>query len=100
MTIQDIKKHLELDLLNTFSFFNSSVIQEALKQIKLSNVNKENCKENCPYKSFLSISSDRAICYCTITQDIIQEERNLSPLDIIDFPLPRRDISWNLSCLE
>lgn len=97
---EDIKKHLELDLHNTFSFFKSSVIQEALRQIKLSNLYKENCEESCPYKSFLSISSGQAICYCTITQDIIQEKRNLSPIDIIDFPLPRRDISWKPPCLE
>lgn len=95
----DIKKHLELDLLNTFSFLKSSVIQEALKHIETQQINKDNCKDSCPYHKFLPKTSDKAICYCAIKQEITSGERKLSAVDIIAYPLPKRGISWKPYCI-
>ena len=91
---KNIEKHLELDLRHTFSFFESSVIQETLNHIKTQHFNKRNCEDLCPFHHFLQKTSDRVIGYCTLLQEVTLDEKKLSTIDIIDYPLPRRGIRW------
>lgn len=96
----DIEKHLKLDLIHTFSFFKSSMIQETLNHIQRQHIDKSSCQDFCPFRHFLQKSSDRATSYCTLLQDVLLDERKLSAIDVIDYPLPRKDVFWVPHCLE
>ena len=96
----DIKKHLELDLVHTFSFFESSVIQEALDDVQKQNLDQSNCGEHCPYRQLIQLTPDRASCYCTLLQKRAPDERILSAIDVISQPLPGWNVSWVPHCLE
>ena len=96
----DIRKHLELDLVHTNSFFNSSAIQETLNCVQTRNFNKSRCEDHCPFLQPLQKTSHRANSYCTLLRESILDERNLSAIDVIDQPLPGWDVSWIPCCLE
>lgn len=96
----DIAKHLELDLIHTFSFLKSSVIQETLTHIQKQHFNRSACEDHCPFRQLLQNTSDRAVCYCTLLQEVIPDERTVSTIDVIDSPLPRKGVAWIPSCIK
>lgn len=96
----DIRKHLELDLFHTFSFFESPVIQEALESLRKKGHNKSYCKDTCPYRQLLQHTRHTASCFCALLQESISGEKQLSAIDTIDQPLPKWGISWIPHCWE
>jgi DNA polymerase elongation subunit (family B) len=95
-----IEKHLEMDLLHTYLLLKSSAIQETLNHVQNQYIDKNNCSELCPFQQFIQKSSDRVSCYCTLQQEPVLDERILTAIDTIDFPLPRRGTSWIPHCLN
>jgi len=95
----DIEKHLKLDLLHTYSFFNSSVVQEALDDILNRKFDGSRCKHLCPFRQPLQKTPESAYCYCTLRCEIMSDESEMPAIDVIDQPLPERDASWIPSCL-
>jgi len=96
----DIKKHLELDLVHTLSLSSSLAIQETLNNLQKQDFNKSHCENRCPYQQLLQQTPDTASCYCTLLQEPTSDKRTLSAIDVIDHPLPERDVSWIPHCLE
>ena len=96
----DIKKHLELDLVHTHSLFKSSAIQETLNHLQERNFNKSRCEDRCPFRQPLQKTPDRANYYCSLLQEALLGERKLSAIDVIDYPLPGWDVSWVPCCLK
>lgn len=96
---RDIQKHLELDLNQTFSFLKSPIIQEALNHIGEQELDKRDCADSCPYQQLLQMDMNHAICYCTLLQTTTRNIRKMEPIDVIDYPLPRWDVSWIPPCL-
>ena len=91
---QDIDRHLELDLVNTFSFFKSQPIQESLNHIQKQTLDKKHCQQSCPFQRPLSRTYNTAIGYCTLLREPTTKEIEMSPVDAICCSLPQRDISW------
>lgn len=96
----DIRKHLELDLIHTFQFYDSWIIKEVLKNLQKQNLNKSHCLERCPYRQLLQKTSDTASYYCVLLRETTTDERTISAIDVIDYPLPEWDISWLPQCLK
>jgi len=96
---KDIEKHLQHDLIHTNMFFKSSVIQEALNYVQKQSFNKTRCKDNCPFRQQLQKTPYKAVCYCALLRETLSDEQELSAIDVIDQPLPERNISWIPSCL-
>ncbi|MHA1330932.1 MAG: 3'-5' exonuclease [Candidatus Hodarchaeales archaeon] len=96
----DIRKHLELDLTYTFSLLKSSAIQEALNDLERKDFDKSRCKDHCPYQQLLLQTPVTASRYCTLLQEIISDEINISAIDVIIQPLPEWGVSWVPHCLE
>jgi len=94
----DIKKHLELDLFHTYSFFKSSTMQETLNHLQDRNFNKSHCEDRCPFRQPLQKTPDTVSFYCPLLQEVTFDERKLSVTDVIDYPLPSRDVSWIPPC--
>jgi len=95
---REIEKHLEFDLIHTFSFLKSSLIQEALDHVQRQHFDMGSCREMCPFRQFLLKSPERAFPYCTLLQKQTSDERRTHAIDIIDYPLPARDITWVPPC--
>ena len=95
----DIEKHLELDLIYTFSFFQSQVVQETLNNLQKQHLETSNCGDRCPYRQPLQQTPDTVSYYCTLLRETASEERTLPAIDVIDYPLPGWDVSWTPQCL-
>jgi DNA polymerase elongation subunit (family B) len=96
----DIEKHLELDLIYTFSFFKSQVVQGALNNLRKQHLDTSNCGDRCPYLQLLQRTGDKASFYCSLLQETVSEEKIIPAIDVIDYPLPGWDVSWIPFCLE
>jgi len=96
----DFKKHLELDLTYTLSFFKSQVVQEALNNLQKHNFDTSNCGDGCPYKQPLQRTPDKASYFCALLREITSDERTLPAIDVVAHPLPGWDVSWIPQCLE
>jgi len=96
----DIRRHLELDLVHTLSFYRSSVIQEALNDLKKQSFKKNLCQDDCPYRQPLQQTPETVFYYCTLLRETTSDEKALSAIDAVDYPLPRWGASWVPHCLE
>lgn len=96
----DIEKHLELDLVHTYSFLKSSVVQETLDYLKKQKFNKSRCGDNCPFRQPLQKTQNKVNYYCTLLQEPVQDEKKMSAIDVVTYPLPGWDVSWIPLCLE
>jgi len=97
---QDIENHLKLDLVHTFSLFTSSTIKEALDHIHEHEFDKRYCEEACPFQRPLQKTSSTTVGYCALFGEITTNEKEMSTIDVICYPLPQRDSSWIPHCLE
>lgn len=95
----DIEKHLKLDLIHTYSFFNSSVVRKAQDDILNRKLDRSRCKHLCPFRQPLQKTPESAYYYCTLQCEIMSDENEMSAIDVIGQPLPERDASWIPSCL-
>jgi len=96
----DIEKHLELDLVHTYSFLKSPAMQETLNHIQKQNFNKSRCEDRCPFRQLLQKTPYTAIAYCTLSKEPTSDETDLAAIDVIDYPLPRWDVSWVPCCTD
>jgi len=94
----DIEKHLERDLVDTYSLLELPAIKETMEQTKRLASEKHHCEESCPYRRPLQKTSEKASYYCTLLQHNVSGETILSAVDVIDFSLPKRGVSWMPLC--
>lgn len=94
----DIEKHLERDLVDTYSLLELPTIKETMDQVRKFGKGERSCREMCPFRRPLQKTSKKAVYYCALLQREVSNEVTLSAIDVIDFPLPRRDVSWLLPC--
>lgn len=94
----EIERHLERDLIDTYSLLELPTIKEAMDQVRKSEKSEERCGEMCPFRRPLQKTSERAVYYCALLQKEVSSDVMLSAVDVIDFPLPKRDVSWLPSC--
>jgi len=96
----DIEKHLELDLIHTFSLFKSQVVQDALNNLQKYHLDTGNCGDRCLYRQPLQRTPDMISYYCTLLRETTSDERTLPAIDVVAHPLPGWDVSWTPHCLE
>jgi hypothetical protein len=96
----DIKTHLEVDLIHTFSLFESQAVQEALNNLHNQHLDTSHCRAHCPYQQPLQRTPERASHYCTLLRETGSEEKALPAIDVVDYPLPGWDVSWVPQCVE
>jgi DNA polymerase elongation subunit (family B) len=94
----DIEKHLERDLADTYSLLELPAIKETMEETRKLVSGKEHCEESCPFKRPLQKTPEKANYYCTLLQHNVSNETMLKAVDVIDFPLPRRGVSWTPLC--
>jgi hypothetical protein len=97
---QDIESHLKLDLAHTFSLFMSPTIKESLNHVYEHKFDKHNCEESCPFQRPLQKTSNTTVGYCALLCEVVTNEKEMSTIDVICYPLPQRDSSWIPRCLE
>jgi DNA polymerase elongation subunit (family B) len=93
----DIEKHLERDLHNTFALLNSPVFSETIGNERIA-FDKNICDESCPFRRPLQKTSEKAVQYCTLLRQEVSNEVALSAIDVVDYPLPVRNVSWSPPC--
>lgn len=94
----DIEKHLERDLADTYSLLELPAIKEMMEETRRLVLGKERCEECCPFRRPLQRTPEKASYYCTLLQHNVSNETMLKAVDVIDFPLPRRGVSWTPLC--
>lgn len=94
----DIQEHLERDLVDAYSLLELPTIKETMDDMTELALDERCCKDCCPFRRPLQKTTEKAIYYCTLLQHNLSDETTLPAVDVIDFPLPSRGISWNPLC--
>ena len=95
---EKINEHLKLDLIHTFSFLKSKIIQEAIEHIQEQKLDLDSCQKTCPFRTILSTKTLKAVYYCSLLQKPVSKKSRITVLDAVDYRLPERGISWKPPC--